>query len=161
MRPPVEDDLEALHHIFSQEAAMAYWSHPAHTSLSRTQETLDGMIASHAETGLEFVIEHSGQLIGKAGLWRLAEIGYIIHPDFWRRGFAWEALNAIIQVTWKKHPALPEITAEIDPRNDASKHLLARLGFRLTHSERATIKINGEWCDSDYFALARPQNDDP
>lgn len=140
---------------------MAYWSHSAHDSLERTQDTLDGMIASHAETGLEFVIEYAGHVIGKAGLWRMAEIGYIIHPDFWRRGFAQEALRAIIQSTWDTYPALPDITAEIDPRNTASKQLLARLGFRLTHSARSTIKIDGEWCDSEYFALARPDNKTP
>lgn len=161
LRPPQAHDLEALHHIFSNTQAMRFWSHPAHETLEETQKTLDGMLWSHRETGLEFVVERDGVVIGKAGLWRLAELGYILHPDHWRQGLAREALRAIIDTTWDKHPAQLEITADIDPRNSASAHLLAHLGFKLTHSARATIQINGEWCDSDYYTLLRPDPDGP
>jgi RimJ/RimL family protein N-acetyltransferase len=140
---------------------MRYWSHSAHDHLSKTEKTLNGMIASSAETGLEFVIERNGEVIGKAGLWRIAEVGYILHPAHWGQGLAREALESIIKTAWKHYPDLGEISAEIDPRNIASARLLAHLGFKLTHSARATIQINGEWCDSDYYTLLRPVPDGP
>lgn len=161
LRPPQAHDLEALHHIYSNTQAMRFWSHPAHETLEATQKTLDGMLWSQKETGLEFVVEHDGAVIGKAGLWRMAELGYILHPDHWGQGLAREALGKIIDATWDMHSSLPEITAEIDPRNTASARLLTHLGFRLTHSARATIQINGEWCDSDYYAASRPNPDGP
>lgn len=136
---------------------MRYWSHPAHDSPEVTQKTLDGMLWSHSETGLEFVIEHDGAVIGKAGLWRLAELGYILHPDHWGQGLAREALGAIIDATWDRHPDVTEITAEIDPRNTASARLLVHMGFTLTHSAQATIQVGGEWCDSDYYSLPRQE----
>ncbi|SMR71919.1 Protein N-acetyltransferase, RimJ/RimL family [Aliiroseovarius halocynthiae] len=161
LRPPRQDDLEALHHIFSNSDAMRYWSHLAHDTLARTQQTLDGMIASNRETGLEFVIEFDGKVIGKAGIWRLAELGYILHPKYWGQGIARESLAAILGATWDVHPTVRDITAEIDPRNMASARLLTHFGFRLTHSAPATIQINGEWCDSDYYALERSRKDNP
>ncbi|WP_424939952.1 GNAT family N-acetyltransferase [Aliiroseovarius sp. S253] len=161
LRPPQPEDLSALHHIFSNTEAMQYWSHPAHETLETTQKTLDGMLWSYGETGLEFTLERDGAVIGKAGLWRLAELGYILHPDHWGHGLAREALGAIVHATWLRHPHVAEITADIDPRNTASARLLAHLGFKLTHSARATIQINGEWCDSDYYTLLRPDPDGP
>lgn len=159
LRPACQADLNQLHALFADARAMRYWSHEAHEDLARTQETLDGMIESHAETGLEFVIERDGQVIGKAGLWRLAELGYILHPDHWGQGLAQEALEAIVKATWTLHPEIGEITAEIDPRNESSARLLTRLGFAETHRAERTIKVWGEWCDSAYYALKRGDAD--
>lgn len=157
LRPPRPNDLVAPYQVYSNSDAMQYWNHAAHVSISKTERTLERMIASSSETGLEFVIEHDGAVIGKAGLWRIAELGYILRPDVWGKGIAREALSAIIDATWARYPDQPEITAEIDPRNMASARLLTYFGFQLTHSARATIRINGEWCDSEYYALPRPE----
>ena len=70
LRPPRADDLEALHAVFSDPRAMRYWSQPAHDDIAQTRETLDNMIGSHADTGLEYVVERAGAVIGKAGPWR-------------------------------------------------------------------------------------------
>ncbi|MCI2398332.1 GNAT family N-acetyltransferase [Aliiroseovarius subalbicans] len=155
LRAPIQSDLEALHAIFSDPRAMRYWSHPAHEDMARTQETLEGMIASHRDTGLEFVIERDGVVIGKAGLWRVAELGYILHPDHWGQGLIAEALRPIIAAAWARFDSLDAITAEIDPRNTRSARVLNALGFVLTHAAKETIEVNGEWCDSAYYALQR------
>ena len=156
LRPPQQNDLAALHQVFSHPDAMQYWSHETHDTPTRTQITLDKMIASYDETGLEFVIELNGTVIGKAGLWKLAEVGYILHPDHWGKGLAREVLSAVIQAAWTKHPELHQITAEIDPRNEGSAKLLARLGFEQTGSATKTLFVYNEWCDSSFFTLRRP-----
>ncbi|WP_371171125.1 GNAT family N-acetyltransferase [Aliiroseovarius sp. 2305UL8-7] len=156
LRPPRQNDLVALHRIFSHPDAMRYWSHEAHDTPARTQTTLDGMIASYDATGLEFVIEHQGHVIGKAGLWRLAEVGYILHPDHWGQGLASEALHAVTVAAWDMHPDINEITAEIDPRNTGSVKLLTRLGFEPNGTASKTIFVYDEWCDSAYYRLQRP-----
>jgi len=45
---------------------------------------------------------------------------------------------------------------QIDPRNDASRRLLQKLGFHCTRHARNTICSDGVWADSDYYALPRP-----
>ena len=149
------DDLEALHAILSHPGAMRYWSTPPHADLEETRAWLEGMIAASPQESDDFVIERQGRVIGKAGCWRLPEIGYILHPDDWGQGFAFEALTAIIPRLFARFP-IAAITADVDPRNAASLTLLERLGFKETgHAER-TAKIGDEWVDSVYLALPRP-----
>lgn len=157
LRAPERRDLDPLHRVFSHPDAMRYWSHPAHADQAQTRQVLDDMRASFDRTGLELVIDLDGQVIGKAGLWKIAELGYILHPDHWGEGFAQEALRAVLDAAWVRHPGIGKITAEIDPRNIASARLLGRLGFHKAGHAKNTVEINGEWCDSSYFALPRPR----
>jgi len=156
LRPPSDRDLDALHAVFSDPRTMCYWSHPAHDDIAHTRTTLDGMIAAHAATGLEYVIERDGEVIGKAGMWRMGEIGYILRRDLWGRGFAREAVGAVVDAAFAAHPDLERLIAEIDPRNTASAALLARLGFREVNQVEKTIQIAGIWCDSAFWHLDRP-----
>ncbi len=50
---------------------------------------------------------------------------------------------------------MPALTAEADPRNDASLGLLARLGFQETHRAERTLLWGDEWCDSVYLSLTQ------
>ena len=148
-------DLDELHRLLSDPAAMRYWSTLPHDGLEQTRAWLDQMIASPPETSDDFIVEHRGRLIGKAGFWRLPEIGFIFHPDYWGRGFAFEALTAVTERLFANFP-IPAIRADVDPRNAASLRLLGRLGFHETSRARRTWKIGDEWCYSVYLELERP-----
>ena len=155
LRRAREDDLEAMHAVLSDEEATLFWSTPPHATLDETRAWLADMIASHPSQSDDFIVEFEGRVIGKAGFFRLPDIGYILHPDCWGRGLATEALKAVIAHAFAHHP-LSAITADVDPRNAASIRLLERLGFTFTHSAERTWFISGQWCDSLYYALPRP-----
>jgi ribosomal-protein-alanine N-acetyltransferase len=112
------------------------------------------MIANGPPLGDDFVVEHEGRVIGKAGCWRLPEIGFILHPRYWGRGIAAEACGAVIAHVFSVH-GVNAITADVDPRNEASLRLLARLGFVETGRATATYEIEGEISGSVYLALVR------
>jgi len=57
------------------------------------------------------------------------EIGYAVRPDFQRRGYAYEALTAILHL-FQQELMLDMVTAGILPENTASHGLLKKLGFR-------------------------------
>jgi RimJ/RimL family protein N-acetyltransferase len=65
---------------------------------------------------------------------------------------AQEALSAVCSFGFRVMK-LPEITADVDPRNDRSLRLLLRLGFLQTGAAKRTWKIGDEWCDSVYPGL--------
>ena len=88
LRPARDEDAAPLHAILSHPVAMRYWSTPPHESLDRTREWLRAMIDIPAGEGEDFIVEHRGQVIGKAGLFRFPEIGFILDPESWGRGFA-------------------------------------------------------------------------
>jgi ribosomal-protein-alanine N-acetyltransferase len=152
LRPARADDLGALHAIMRQPRTMAYWSTPPHESIAQTAEFLEGMMTIPPGEGEDFVIEHEGRMIGKAGLYRFPDIGYLLDPACWGQGFATEALEAVIARAFAVH-GLPRIEADVDPRNAASLRLLARLGFRETHRQARTWLVGEEWCDSVYLVL--------
>jgi ribosomal-protein-alanine N-acetyltransferase len=156
LRRARESDLHALHAVFTHPEAMRYWSRPPHEHLEQTREWLRSMLDSPPPPASDdFVIEHAGTVIGKAGSYRLPEIGYILHPDHWRRGLAFEALDAFIRHAFATHD-VPRLTADVDPRNVASIRLLTKLGFHETHRAERTWNVGGQWTDSAYFALDRP-----
>jgi [ribosomal protein S5]-alanine N-acetyltransferase len=149
------DDLDAMHAILSHPQAMRYWSSLPHTEIAQTQDWLDGMIGSPADESDDFIVELDGVVIGKAGCWRVPAVGYILHPDYWGRGFATEALTAAVAHVFANFP-LPALIADVDPRNTASLTLLFRLGFKEIQRASRTWQIGEEWCDSIYLGLARP-----
>jgi [ribosomal protein S5]-alanine N-acetyltransferase len=145
-------DLDDLHAIFSDPRAMRYWSTPPNSERSQTAGFLRAMVAAGPPDSDDFIIEADGRAIGKAGCWTRAEIGVILHPDYWRRGLAQEALGDAIPHCFTALSATM-LSADVDPRNIACLRLLARLGFRETGRAARTFLVGGEWCDSVYLAL--------
>jgi [ribosomal protein S5]-alanine N-acetyltransferase len=152
LRPAREDDLAAMHDVLSHPKAMAYWSSAPHESVDQTSDWLASMIAIQPSEGEDFIVELDGKLIGKAGLWRFPEIGFILHPDHWGNGYAAEALSLVLDRAFKVHN-LPKVDADVDPRNFSSLKLLTRLGFRETARKERTWFVGGRWCDSVYLEL--------
>lgn len=155
LRHATSDDVAEMHAVLSSPAAMRYWSTPPHRTVRQTRDWLRSMIDAASADSMDFVLEHEGKVIGKAGCWRLPEIGFILHPDHWGKGLAHEALTAIIARLFE-HIPIPEITADVDPRNSACLTLLKRLGFNQTGNALRTWLVGDEWCDSIYLALPRP-----
>ena len=82
----------------------------------------------------------------------ILEIGYSVHRIHWGKGYATEAVAAVIPLFVHAIGA-SVIKAEIDARNPASGRVLEKLGFRAgpLHKKRALVK--GEWCDEIDFLL--------
>ena len=150
------DDLDDLHRVFSHPDAMRYWDSLPYEDIEQTRHLLTGMVAASETESDDFVVEYQGRAIGKAGCWRMGEIGFILHPDYWGRGLAHEALRAVIPHVFDALP-VDRLEADVDPRNDASLKLLAKLGFRETGRAERTLLVGDEWCDSVYLALPRPR----
>jgi len=144
-----------LYEIYSNDRAMRYWSTPPHPNPVCTQRNLDRFIENARDDLTYFIIEKHERTIGTAGMHNTDEIGFLLHPDYWRQGIITEALEAIIPYLFETTDH-DQLTADADPRNEASVRLLKSLGFQETHRARKTYCIDGEWSDSVYFALPRP-----
>jgi [ribosomal protein S5]-alanine N-acetyltransferase len=149
------DDAPEMHQILSNEAAMRYWSSPPHSDFAQTQAWIADMVAAAQNGSEDFIIEIEGRVAGKVGAYRLPEFGYILHPDFWGRGLATEAVQAFLRHVWQNRPDIAELSTDIDPRNTASVRLVEKLGFRETGRAERTFETHIGWCDSVYFAIDR------
>lgn len=141
-----------MHAILSQPRAMAYWSTPPHTALDQSREWLGNMLAIPRPLGEDFIVEHAGRVIGKAGFYRFPSIGYLFDPGVWGQGFGAEAVGAVVARGFAVH-RLARVLADVDPRNAASLALLARLGFAETERRERTWLVGDHWCDSVYLEL--------
>jgi RimJ/RimL family protein N-acetyltransferase len=150
------DDLADMHAVLSSPAATRFWSTPPHDDVEQTREWLAAMIASPPEQSYDFLVEREGRVIGKAGFWRLPEIGFILHPDHWGQGLGYEALSVLVSRAFARFH-MPALTADVDPANIASQRLLAKLGFREVRREKNTWFIAGKWHDSIFLELPRPE----
>jgi ribosomal-protein-alanine N-acetyltransferase len=100
-------------------------------------------------------------VIGRAGIWNGKEIGFIFDKAYWRKGYAFEALSAIIKRWQHWSTREPEnadnlrvnLKADVDPRNKACLHLLNRLGFQVVGHGEKTYETHLGWCDSVYLEL--------
>lgn len=150
------EDVEDLHLVFSHPEAMRYWDSLPYTDIAQTRALLEMMVNAPPGNSDDFVVEHAGRVIGKAGCWQGNGIGFILHPDHWGKGLAHEALSVAIPHAFDTL-SIDRLVADVDPRNAASLRLLGRLGFRETGRAERTIRVGEEWCDSVYLELPRPE----
>ena len=100
----------------------------------------------------------NGTLIGDCGVHvpddkpEQAEFGITLAAAFQRRGYASEALHALLQLVFEtlgKHRAF----ASVDPRNAPSIALFERAGFRKEAHFVESLWLMGGWVDDVVFAL--------
>jgi len=85
------------------------------------------------------VLKEERRYIGCCGLrgvqgGKSAHLGYYFARTYWRRGFATEASRAFIDVAFG-HLGLLNVVADVDQGNQASKHILQKLGFKYLSRE--------------------------
>jgi ribosomal-protein-alanine N-acetyltransferase len=83
------------------------------------------------------------------------EIGYVLHPDVWKRGYATEAARLLLRFGFEDLRLL-QIMATCDPRNVASSRVLEKIGMRYARRDLKAMLIRDGWRDSDVYILDRP-----
>ena len=58
-----------------------------------------------------------------------AELGYLITPEHWRKGYATEVCQAILSYA-KDELGMERIISHVDERNLASRQFLGKMGFQ-------------------------------
>lgn len=92
----------------------------------------------------------TGRLVGDVVLFwrserdRAGEVGYILDPAFAGRGYATEAVAALLDLA-VDGLGVHRITARIDERNTASVGVVERLGFRREARLVESSWFKGEW----------------
>lgn len=137
LRRVCPDDVDALHACFGNAEAMRYWGSPA----SRTREDTERIATWLAKTSSPYdhfswglADKKTGRCIGmvnyhhREARHRRTEIGYIVAPTHQRKGFATEAVAAMLYYC-EKELKIHRFNALIAPENVASLRLVGRLGF--------------------------------
>lgn len=146
LRPLVDDDLDSLFALHSEQA---FWRYPLGRAMTLEETTrfLERTIAHYDDHGFGLsavVLRDSGTLAGWAGLGvpnflpellPAVEVGWRLAERFWGQGYATEAGAAWIDYGLGEI-GLERIVSICQPENEASYVVMMRLGMRL---ERRTV----------------------
>jgi len=81
-----------------------------------------------------------------------AEIGYVLHPDYWASGWMTEAVGAVLNFVFEELN-LHRVKGDINPNNEASRGLLLKFGFQKEGYFREDYYFAGEFLDSEIYGL--------
>jgi ribosomal-protein-alanine N-acetyltransferase len=140
LRDLSEDDAEVLHAIYGDAETMRFIGTAGRPTadLDGTRRTL-AFLLRHAENhgfSLWALDERKGeQMVGVAGLLWVeghgpdVEAAYLVRRDRWGRGYATEALRAVLE-TGHRQLGMERIVALAYPQNDASRRVMGKAGMR-------------------------------
>lgn len=157
LRPRRDADAEALYPVLSDPDVMRWWSRAPLESLEETRVYLSRDAAGEWRAWF-ITLAGDDRAIGwvSTGEKRqggVAEIGYILSPAVQGRGFAREAVSAVIDLLFAEGKR--RIFADTDPDNAASNRLLEVLGFRREGLLRAEWETHIGVRDSVIWGLLR------
>ena len=151
------DDAEVILYLRSNDEVMKYIDRERTKSIEEAKSFIDKIDASlNSNNGVMWGImlkEKPRTLVGNIGYWRLikehyrAEVGYMLHPSFWKKGIMKEALLRVIDFGFAEMH-LHSIEANINPGNEASAKLLESTGFIKEAYFKEDFFFDGEFRDT-------------
>jgi RimJ/RimL family protein N-acetyltransferase len=88
--------------------------------------------------------------------WRLAEIAYAVHVDYWGRGLGTAIARLLLPIAFAD-PEVERVQGTCDPRNLASSAVLRRAGLVLEGTLRHTVLLRDGWRDSPMHSILRDE----
>jgi RimJ/RimL family protein N-acetyltransferase len=163
MRRFAPSDAKALAAYRSDPAVARYqaWEVPyAERDAAEFIASLAGAAPGAAGAWFQFAASLAGSdvLIGDCGLRttrsdpRQAELGFTFASPHQRRGYATEAVRAVLGYAFGRL-AMHRVFALTDARNAPAQRLLERVGFRLEGELRESVWLEGEWAAERLYAL--------
>ena len=151
LRSITEHDAEGLHEAYADAEAMRRWDHPPSRDVSQTAER----IRTSAEVdprwhGIWAIQTHAGRFVGAINYHahneqqRRLALGWILVPSSWRQGLMTEAAPPVISHCFTGLN-VHRIEALIEPQNQPSRGLAAKLGFTEEGTLRDWLCVAGEF----------------
>ncbi|HET9261277.1 MAG TPA: GNAT family N-acetyltransferase [Acidimicrobiia bacterium] len=137
VRQPTPDDVANLYARRNdpEVAKMQDWEYPY--PMEKAQALIDSVIEmgepTNEEWWLGIVALHDGEVVGDLAVnltWegRTAEVGYNLHREHWGKGYATEALTALVDYLFDAR-GVTRVFGMLDPANPASARVLERTGM--------------------------------
>ncbi|QQZ09894.1 GNAT family N-acetyltransferase [Heyndrickxia vini] len=163
LREIINVDAGDIFSCFSNEQVTRYYGQESFVKVDQAEQLIQLFAKNYKEKrGLRWGMERKGTkgLIGTIGLnaWspthKRAEIGYELHPDFWRKGYAKEAIAEIVTYGLEEL-GLMRIGAVVFLENTASNELLLKMGFQHEGVLKNYIHQNGQSYDTNVYGLCK------
>lgn len=124
-----------------------------HVSITQTERYIK-LLQKKYDSGAfwDFGLTHreSGKFIGTCGITSFdekdnsIEIGYVLSPSFWGKGYATEAAQTVMKFCFESF-GVEKICAKFMEGNNASMRVMAKLGMTLEGIYRNSMFVKGEY----------------
>lgn len=156
-------DLHAIHALHSLPETDAFNALGIPENLEVTQSIITPWIQEHSASIIKnytFAIEKksNAEFMGLFGFklgnekYRRGEVWYKIHSEFWKRGYATESLNAILNFGFNTLQ-LHRIEAGCAVGNTASIRVLEKVGMIREGQKREVLPLKSGWSDNFEYAI--------
>ena len=161
LRPLRQSDAGAMFSMMSDEETMLFWDWPAFRDRATVEEVVEGQIADmEAGRSMYWAVLAEGVFVGCCDLSEIdehhgrAEVGFIFARSSWGRGYAQEAMSAIVNFAFGPL-GLERLWARFHAGNDRSRVLLEGLGFIYEGCLHGHVRRDGERRDCILYGRVR------
>ena len=161
LRQITENDAKAVFEYSRDENVGINAGWKPHESIEETRKIMK-LVFLDQENVFGIELKETGQLVGSIGLIadpkrqndKTRMLGYAIGENYWNKGYATEAVQALIRFGFEKL-GLHLISAYCYPFNERSKHVLKKCGFEYEGKlHLAEKRYDGEILDNECYYLA-------
>lgn len=160
------DDAQAVFELFSDKRVTEYYDLDVFDSIGQALDLIEGDSKKALDNQMQrWAVREktSGDYIGGCGINRfeperhVAVIGYEFHREFWGKGYATEAVSAVIEFAFSSScpKKVNRIEAYTMQGNLASESLLHKLGFKAEGILREHSFWKGQYHDLTLFSLLK------
>ena len=155
LRPFIQSDFDAVHSWASNPANTRYMAWGPNTE--EDNKAFLGMV----KPGKDFavVLTESNKVIGSCGIYPndgndTAELGWILHIDYWKQGFGSELCGELIRYGFEDLK-LRRLTAPCAAVNYGSYRIMERNNMRreALHIKKMWARVDKEWIDETVYAI--------
>ncbi|MEE6450596.1 GNAT family protein [Gottfriedia acidiceleris] len=163
LREITKEDAESIFTCFSNDNVTQFYGQDTLQNKEQAEQFVDFFSKNYNEKrGIRWGIEIKGTkgLIGTIGFnaWlpkhKRAEIGYEIHPEHWKKGYATEAVSKVLSYGFDGMD-LTRIGAVVFIDNEASNNLLTKIGFQKEGVLKKYMYQNGSAHDTYVYSLLK------
>ncbi len=157
------NDVQAIHEMNSFKEVAAFNTIGIPKDIWETKNALRTIIEpklDREKTQFIWVLrkKKTNQFIGEIGLtlaatrFKMGEIHYSLHPNYWNQGYAIEAVKSVINYCFEELK-LHRIEAGVATENSKSIKLLEKVGMLREGLKRKILPIKGKWTDNYHYAI--------
>ncbi len=155
LRPLTMDDFDAVHSWGSNPANTRYMGWGPNTK----EQTRDFLASVKPGQDFAVTVRETGNVIGSCGIYPdnmndTAELGWILHIDYWKQGFGIELGGELIRYGFEDLK-LRRIFAPCAAVNYGSYRVMERNGMRreALHVKAFWARVDKEWIDEAVYAI--------
>ena len=165
LRKMLPKDAEDMYEYAQEPLTTRFLLWDPHVSIKFTQSYLKFIQTQYAASSFfdwAVTLADGGKMIGTCGFASIdtdndaGEIGYVINPEYWGRGYATEALSRMLSFGFGVL-GMHRIYVRIMSGNIASERVAKKCGMRHEATFYSSLFVKGEYRTIKYYAILREE----